>query len=139
MKKLIILIALLGPLTMARGENIDMTYRPFDGDKLKHKGVSAALVTGMYLLTDQVLDGEGKWFALVAAMGSTFVIGYTKEFMDTFERADKRLDSGDLVANGIGIGVAAAVICIVDACRSKKKRSVTVVPHAGGVGIAWRF
>ena len=76
---------------------------PVGADKAAHAAVSYSLtLTGALLLEKLDLP---RWQAVVIAGGATFALGLAKEFV-----IDGEASGGDLVADGIGVGVAAGFV-----------------------------
>ena len=76
---------------------------PLPVDKVAHAAVSYSLtLTGALLLEKLELE---RWQAVLIAGGATLLIGLAKEYV-----IDDEASGGDLLADGLGIGVAAGMV-----------------------------
>src|SRR5690606_29831446 len=135
---LTLLVIVFGSV-VARSETRDYSYRPLDRDKMLHTGVSAAITGFGYLFFDQISGGEYKRFSLLTASSMAFIVGYAAEMSDAINRNDSNIDTGDLVANGVGIGIAATAIYMIDIWGYDSKKKVSVIPTGNGLVVGWRF
>jgi len=85
-------------------------------DKLAHVAVSAGLTTALYLTMSAFTGRENKTkkAALLSAIAMGLAVGLAKESVDSMVRGDRHIDSGDMAANALGVGLAAAGIVLLD-------------------------
>jgi hypothetical protein len=87
-----------------------------ESDKVQHFLVSAGITSVTYITFSRVLRLEPKdrWKALLVSVVASSVAGLAVEAMDSMDRRDRRIDGGDMLANGLGNAAAAGLIIAID-------------------------
>jgi len=109
-RALLVIIFLLFWLAIAK------SARAEEADKVAHFGLNYAVVTVGYGVFKKLFHvneiPEMKVPALLFPVFVTGTISYLKEFTNAAE--GRSLDTGDLAANGLGVGAAVSAILIFD-------------------------
>lgn len=85
-------------------------------DKAAHFGMSFALMTATYGLSKQLfkIDKKDRFDAVMVGLVTAVAVGLAVEVADSISRNDRRLDGGDLLADGLGVATSTFFIYSFD-------------------------